>query len=109
MSGRRMNAVVIGPGRIGCGLAGQLLRASGFAVVFVARQRAVGDYFNRVGAYRVCMVSGQEAQEIIVDGVKAVSTAALDEAAQEISEAQLVITEPFEHGRGRGRGCGPDR
>src|SRR6266508_1416016 len=92
MSGDLMNAVIVGPGRIGCGFAGQLLRASGFAVVFVARQRAAVDYFNRVGAYRVCLANGREAQETVVDGVRAVSAAALDEAAQEIGEADLVIT-----------------
>jgi mannitol-1-phosphate 5-dehydrogenase len=87
-----MNAVIIGAGRIGCGFAGQLLHASGFKVVFVARQPMMVDYFNRVGAYRVCLVNGPEKKEIIVDGVKAVSAAKLDEVAKEISQADLIIT-----------------
>ncbi len=36
-----MKAVVIGPGRIGCGLVGQLLRESGWEVVFLGRSATV--------------------------------------------------------------------
>ena len=39
-----MKAVVIGPGRIGCGLAGQALHASGYAVTFVARDRRIVEH-----------------------------------------------------------------
>jgi mannitol-1-phosphate 5-dehydrogenase len=87
-----MKALVIGPGRIGCGFAGQLLRHSGLEVVFVARKPSMTDYFNRVGAYRVCLVDGHATQEIVVDGVRAVSSADRDQVAREITEAGLVVT-----------------
>ncbi|MGH7490816.1 MAG: hypothetical protein ACREOO_00325 [bacterium] len=87
-----MKAVVIGSGRIGCGFAGQLLCASGFQVVFVSRNPNMVDYFNRVGAYRVCLVNGPEIKEIIVDGVQAVPAVNISEVAKEISQANLIIT-----------------
>jgi len=87
-----MKAIVIGAGHIGCGFAGQLLRASGFQVIFVARNPIMVDYFNRVGAYRVCLVNGPEKKEIIIDGVKAVSATRPDEVANEISQANLIVT-----------------
>jgi mannitol-1-phosphate 5-dehydrogenase len=87
-----MKAVIIGAGRIGCGFAGQLLHASGFKVVFVARQPIMVDYFNRVGAYRVCLANGPETKEIIVDGVRAVSATEPDKVAKEISQANLIVT-----------------
>ena len=55
---------MIGPGRVGCGFAGQLLRASGFDVVFVARNPVLVDHFNRVRHYRICLSESEEAKEV---------------------------------------------
>lgn len=87
-----MKAVVIGSGRIGCGFAGQLLRASGMEVVLAARNRLLVDHFNRVGQCRVRLVQGREEREFVVDGVRAVSTAEVDLVAAEIAGAGLVVT-----------------
>ncbi|MFQ5612134.1 MAG: hypothetical protein ACE5H9_08370 [Anaerolineae bacterium] len=87
-----MKAVVFGSGRIGCGFAGQLLHASGYQVVFVGRNPAVVDHLNRVRRYRVWLVGGPEMEEIVVDGVRAVSTAEPDLVAAEMSEAELIVT-----------------
>ena len=87
-----MKAVVFGSGLIGCGLVGQLLRASGHEVVFVARNPMMVDHLNRIGHYRVHLVKGLETQESIVEGIQAVSTAEPDRVAEEIAEAGLIVT-----------------
>ncbi|MCA1600479.1 MAG: hypothetical protein LC776_02130 [Acidobacteria bacterium] len=87
-----MKAVVIGSGHIGCGFAGQLLRASGMEVVFAARNPLLVDHFNRLGQYRVRLVQGKEEREFVIDGVRAVSTAEPDLVAAEIAGAGLVAT-----------------
>lgn len=87
-----MKAVVIGPGLIGCGFAGQVLHDSGYEVVFAARNPAMVDYFNRARGYRVRLVDGQETRELVVEGVRAVFTGEPDHAAEEISTADLIIT-----------------
>ena len=43
-----MKAVVIGPGRIGAGFAGQALRESGYEVVFLARNPIIARHLDRV-------------------------------------------------------------
>ena len=87
-----MKAVVIGPGRIGCGFAGQVLRASGFDVVFLARNPALVEHLNRVRHYRVCLNDKTGAKEVVVDGVRAVSTAASDRVIREIADADVIVT-----------------
>jgi mannitol-1-phosphate 5-dehydrogenase len=87
-----LKAVVIGPGRIGCGFAGQLLHDSGFDVVFVARNPVLVDHFNRVRHYRICLSEREEAKEVVVDGVRAVSAAHRGRVAAEIAEADVVAT-----------------
>jgi mannitol-1-phosphate 5-dehydrogenase len=87
-----MKAVVIGPGRIGCGLAGQLLHASGYEVVFVGRDQAMVDYLNRLGWYKVHLVDGASAQEMVVDRVWAILNKDSSRVAAEIAEADLVVT-----------------
>jgi len=87
-----MKCVVIGAGRIGCGFAGQLLRASGHEVVFAARTPSVVDHMNRVGCYRIRLEQGKVLQEILVEGVRAVSGVDPEAVAAEIADAGLVIT-----------------
>jgi mannitol-1-phosphate 5-dehydrogenase len=87
-----MKAVVIGPGRIGCGLAGQLLQASGYELVFVGRNQAIVDHLNRLGRYKVRLVDSASAQEVVVDRLRAIHSSNFSRVAREISEADLVVT-----------------
>ena len=54
-----MKAAIIGSGRIGCGFAGQLLRAAGYDLVFLARNGKMVAHLNRLGCYRVRLANGQ--------------------------------------------------
>ncbi|MEP6476498.1 MAG: hypothetical protein ABJC60_04425 [Actinomycetota bacterium] len=87
-----MKAVVIGPGRVGCGFVGQQLRASGFEVIFAARNPQVVAHLNRVGRYRIRLVGGSRAEEILVEGIRAVPLSNLDAVAREIADADVVAT-----------------
>jgi len=87
-----MKTIVIGPGRIGCGLAGQLLRASGHEVTFLARNRELVDHLNRLRQYRVRLTDGTDSREITVDQVRAVDIARSDEVAWELATADLIVT-----------------
>lgn len=87
-----MKTLIIGTGKIGCGFAGQLMRASGHEVVFASRNPAMVDYFNRIGSYRVRLATGQNAEEHIIDQTRAVSTSNEKEMADELTSADLIIT-----------------
>jgi mannitol-1-phosphate 5-dehydrogenase len=87
-----MKAVIFGTGRIGCGFAGQLLRASGYEIVFVGRNQEIVNHLNRVGRYKVQLVQGNERQEITVDGVSALWTGDREGVAEAIAHADLVAT-----------------
>jgi mannitol-1-phosphate 5-dehydrogenase len=84
-----MKAVLVGPGRIGCGFVGQLLRDSGYEVVFVGRG-AVVENLARVGRYIVRLTDGRFTDEVQVRPVRAVSTSQEDAVAAEIASADLV-------------------
>jgi mannitol-1-phosphate 5-dehydrogenase len=83
-----MKAVLIGPGRIGCGFAGQILSAAGYDLLFVGRG-AIVDQLERSRAYRVRLVEGSRATEVEVSGVRALRN---DDARaiDAIAEADLV-------------------
>ena len=87
-----MKAVVIGPGRVGCGFAGQLLHASGYEVVFVSRNETLVKHFNQVGRYRVRLAEARRSQEILVTGIRAIWAGEPDHVAGAIAEADLVAT-----------------
>jgi mannitol-1-phosphate 5-dehydrogenase len=87
-----MNAVVIGAGRIGCGLVGQLLRASGYDVTFVTRSPEVVENFNRLGCYRLLLTSTSERREILVTGIRAIQAERITAAAEAISKADVIAT-----------------
>lgn len=57
-----MRAVVIGPGRIGCGFAGHLLHRSGFDVSFVGREPTVSQ-LRAAGRYVVRLTDGRTTRE----------------------------------------------
>ena len=87
-----MKTIVFGAGKIGCGLAGQLLRDSGHEVVFVARSASIAEHFNRVGRYIVRLVGRGETREVMVNGIRAVSADETERVAEEIADAGLIIT-----------------
>jgi mannitol-1-phosphate 5-dehydrogenase len=85
-------AVVIGAGRIGCGLAGQLLRASGYDVTFITRNAEVVKNLNRNGGYHVLLTSAAECCMVSVDGVKAVAISDEVVAVAALTRADVIIT-----------------
>lgn len=87
-----MKALIFGPGRIGCGFAGQLLQAAGYDLVFVSRNLAMTHYLNRMGRYKVDLVSRTERREVIVGGVRSVCITDPEQVIKEINEANLIIT-----------------
>lgn len=87
-----MKTIVIGPGRIGCGFAAQLLRASGHEVTFLARNRELANHLNRLRRYQVRLTDGVESREIMVDEVRAVGVEMQDAAARELAAADLIVT-----------------
>ncbi len=86
-----MRAVVIGPGRIGCGFAAQLLRESGWDVTFVGRGPVV-QHLQRTGCYVVRLSDGAASEEIEVRGISALSVTAGPAVADAIAKADLVVT-----------------
>jgi mannitol-1-phosphate 5-dehydrogenase len=87
-----MKAVVVGAGRIGCGLVGQLLRASGYQVTFITRDPQVVANLNRNGSYNVVLTSSTERREFAVDGINAIAAADRDAAVQAMAEADVIAT-----------------
>lgn len=85
-----MKAVVIGPGRIGCGLAGERLRASGYEVVFLGRNRQLVDNFNLTGHYRVRLTSSTEQRDVVVDGIRAIALDDFEQATRAIAIADVI-------------------
>lgn len=86
-----MKAVVIGPGRIGCGFVGQLLRASGWEVTFVGRSPAI-EVLRRQRRYVVRLVDGADGEDIVVDGVSSVPSNHEGAVTEAIAAADLVAT-----------------
>lgn len=87
-----MKAVIIGPGRIGCGFAGQLLRQSGYEVVFLSRNPLMADHLNRVGRYRLRLSDEHGTAEIEVGDVRALCLSESDQATVELAEADVIAT-----------------
>jgi mannitol-1-phosphate 5-dehydrogenase len=87
-----MKAVVIGPGRVGCGFVGQLLRASGYSVLFVGRDRQTLTYLNRAGRYRLRLVQEARIEEVIVDGVRAIAGSERRKLIGALAEADVIAT-----------------
>lgn len=85
-------AVIIGPGRVGCGFAGPTLRTGGFELVYVGRDRAVVANMNRLERYRVRLVGDGRRRTVTVDGVHALHCSDTRAVAREIADADLVAT-----------------
>lgn len=87
-----MKAVVIGPGRMGCGLAAAALRACGHEVVLVGRDAAMVENLSRLGRYRLQMSQGRERRFVTVDRVRALHWENADRVADEIAGAEVLAT-----------------
>ena len=85
-----MKAVVLGAGRIGCGLAGHALHDSGHQVVFLTRTPELAAHFNRVGAYRVRLSDCRTTREELVEGVRAVCVDDVEGAVRHLTDADLI-------------------
>jgi mannitol-1-phosphate 5-dehydrogenase len=87
-----MKAVVIGAGRIGCGLAGQLLRASGHEVTFITRSHDTVENLNRNGGYQVLLTGATECRPVTVDGIKAIAVSDEAAATAALTRADIIVT-----------------
>jgi glutathione synthase/RimK-type ligase-like ATP-grasp enzyme len=87
-----MRAVIVGPGRIGCGFAGQVLHESGFELVFIARDPVMVEHLNRVRGYRVSLTDGRRTREVGIAGVCAFGTFETRRAVRELASADLIVT-----------------
>ncbi|MGE5321577.1 MAG: NAD-binding protein [Actinomycetota bacterium] len=87
-----MNAVVIGAGRIGCGLAGQLLRASGYEVTFINRDPQVVENLERNRRYSVLLTTATASRHVTVDGVSAIAASNQAAAVEALRGADVIAT-----------------
>lgn len=87
-----MRAVIIGPGRIGCGFVGELLSASGYELTMVARSQPLVAHFNRLGRYRVRLTSTARRRDVVVRGISGIWSGDVDTVADAIADADLVAT-----------------
>jgi len=85
-------AVMYGAGNIGRGFIGQLLSQSGYEVVFIDVNLQLVEELNRKRAYPIRFVSDKGNREVMIEHVRAVNGLDLEEAAREISEADLMAT-----------------
>lgn len=87
-----MKAVIIGAGRIGCGLAGELLHASGYELVFVTRTADTAAALNRFGRYRVILTDKHGRREVTVPVVCALDAGETESIIQAIAAADVIVT-----------------
>jgi mannitol-1-phosphate 5-dehydrogenase len=85
---RELQAVIIGPGRIGCGFAGDVLAAAGYRLTFVGRGAAISALWQ-AGRYTVRLVDGPRVTEREITGVRALE-ASDPRAAAAIAEADVI-------------------
>jgi mannitol-1-phosphate 5-dehydrogenase len=86
-----VKAVVLGPGRIGCGLVGEVLYASGHEVTFAGPPRTAGR-LRSSGRYRVRLTGNGSTRESVVDGVRALRIDDRTAVTAAIRSADLVAT-----------------
>jgi mannitol-1-phosphate 5-dehydrogenase len=87
-----MKAVIFGAGKIGCGFAGQLLRASGYELVFIGRNQEMITELNRLGSYSVDLMEGIRSKTIVVDRVRGIANSNSDKVVEDLADADLVVT-----------------
>jgi mannitol-1-phosphate 5-dehydrogenase len=90
--GATVQAVILGPGRIGCGLVGLALRAGGYDVTFVGRDPELVAHLQRVGGYRVLLTGGGRSDPHQVYGVSCLDARDVEHVAAAVADADLVAT-----------------
>ncbi len=85
-----MRAVVIGAGRIGCGLAAEALERGGYEVTIVARDPAMVAHLNLHLQFRVRLVEGSRTGERAVEVRRALPTTDVPAVAEAIAQADVV-------------------
>ena len=87
-------AVQFGAGNIGRGLMGQLLRESGFEMVFVDISQSLVDNLNDRGSYplRLLDAYSQKARELIIDHFRALRADQEDTVAETMAQARVAAT-----------------
>jgi mannitol-1-phosphate 5-dehydrogenase len=87
-----MKAVVIGAGRIGCGLAGQLLHDSGYEVSFVTRDPQLVANLNANGCYHVLLSSPHATNTVTIKGVRALAISDHTGVIDALRQADVIVT-----------------
>ena len=85
-----MRAVVIGAGRIGCGLAAEALERGGYEVTIVARDPAMVAHLNLHLQFRVRLVEGSRSDERAVEVRRALRSTDIPDVAEAIAQADVV-------------------
>jgi mannitol-1-phosphate 5-dehydrogenase len=85
-------AVMYGAGNIGRGFIGQLFSKSGYEVVFIDINPVILEKLNSDRRYPVRIVSDDGYTEVMVENVRAVSSADLEQVAREIASADIMAT-----------------
>jgi len=86
-----VKALIFGPGRIGCGFAGQVLRKAGYEITFAGRG-AIVDNLRRAGAYRVRLTDGNHSRDEQYDAncVRAIDTSDAASVRAAAAAADLI-------------------
>ncbi|HVM16375.1 MAG TPA: hypothetical protein VM290_02185 [Gaiellaceae bacterium] len=84
-----MRALIVGPGRIGCGYLAPLFARAGWDVVLAARSGDVAARIRRAGGFRVRTTRPRAHEQVAVAGAVAVGT---PDFARELERADLLCT-----------------
>ena len=85
-------AVMYGAGNIGRGFIGKLFSETGYEVVFIDINPVILERLNSDRRYPVRIMADGEYKEEIVDNVRAVSAADVNQVALEIASADIMAT-----------------
>ncbi len=87
-----MKAVMYGAGNIGRGFIAQLFNLSGYETVFVDVNMEVVNKLNEDRKYPLFITNNGEYEKTVVDNVRCVNGAVLDDVAAEIASADIMAT-----------------
>src|SRR5690554_7498722 len=85
----KRSILIVGAGKIGRSLIGQLFGMSGYEVVFSDIDKKLVDLLNREGSYKV-VVKGESEEQIVVPNVRAVDAADREAVAEEVRKATIM-------------------
>jgi len=88
----RETAVIFGAGSVGRGFLGQLFTESGYAVTFVDADQTVVEALTCRGRYRLRLVDGEQAEELVIGPVRAINAREATAVAQAVAAAPLLAT-----------------